>query len=200
MTLARPSRATKKKVVFPLTLAHDGLPRMNYSIPYRQPSRRGAFTLIELLVVITIIAVLAGLLLPVGQKVLENTKKVSTKSTETQIISAVNSYQTEYGQYPVAPVANPTDVTFGLGDDTTHNNHALFDVLRAINTADATTGVLLNSRRIPYFESKNVKSASSTRAMVLSLQTPLEPPSEQFERYSRMSSLLTIGDLVDSLG
>ncbi len=50
--------------------------------------------------VISIIAVLAGLLLPVVSKVTENARKVSAKSTETQIVSAVNSFQTDYGQYP----------------------------------------------------------------------------------------------------
>ena len=80
--------------------------------------RRAAFTLIELLVVISIIAVLAGLLLPVVSKVTENARKVSAKSTETQIVSAINSFQTDYGQYPVAPlgelaVRTPTDTPYG---------------------------------------------------------------------------------------
>ncbi len=59
--------------------------------------------------VISIIAVLAGLLLPVVSKVTENARKVSAKSTETQIVSAVNSFQTDYGQYPVATVGGGRD-------------------------------------------------------------------------------------------
>ena len=154
----------EKMVVFPRGLAHDVAPRMNISLLPSRSYRQEAFTLIELLVVITIIAVLAGLLLPVGQKVLENAKKVSAKSTETQIISAVNSYQTEYGQYPVYFPAgtNTTDITFGV--DNTYPSNALFNVLRAINTVSADPTVpTLNSRRIVYFESKNVKNVATPR-------------------------------------
>lgn len=135
---------------------------MNHPHSTARFSDRTAFTLIELLVVITIIGVLAGLLLPVVQKVQESAKKVSAKNTETQIVSAISTYQTDYGQYPVSVAANAatTDLTFGL--DKINPNHVVLDVLRAINDKDAN-GVLLNSRRIPYFESKNVKNVGSAR-------------------------------------
>ncbi len=170
---------------------------MNNSPLKRLPSRKGAFTLIELLVVITIIAVLAGLLLPVGQKVLENSKKVSTKNTETQIVTAVNSYQAEYGQYPVtfAAGATPADMTFGL--DSTNSNHVLFDVLRATNNvADPNTGVLLNSRRIPYFESKNVRNVNSARDGFI------PPNAGTVKGNPKLATPITLsaGDLVDSWG
>ncbi len=155
-------------------------------------SARTAFTLIELLVVITIIAILAGLLLPVGQKVLENAKKVSAKNTETQIVSAVNSYQTEYGQYPVA--ATTTDTTYGI--DSNSANHTLFNVLRATNTADGTTGVLLNARRIVYFESKNVKNTSSARDGFI----PAGVTDAKGNPNGAASLTLTTGDLMDPWG
>jgi prepilin-type N-terminal cleavage/methylation domain-containing protein len=118
---------------------------------------RRAFTLIELLVVIAIIALLAGLLLPVIGSVMEHARKTSAKATESQIVNAVNSYQTEYGQYPIDPTVT-TDYTF---DGTVHNG-ILFNVLRAINSGDATTSAL-NSRRIVYFESKNVKNNTAPK-------------------------------------
>ncbi len=127
--------------------------------------RSAAFTLIELLVVISIIAVLAGLLLPVVNTVMKNARKTSCKVTENQIVAAVNSYQTEYSQYPIPSTATG-DFTYGVasnGNATNHNGD-LFNVLRALNTLDGTspTGTL-NSRRIVYFEAKNVKNATAPK-------------------------------------
>ena len=67
--------------------------------PKLRPRTGSGFTLIELLVVITIIAILAGLLLPVVNSVLNNAHKTEAKSTEMQIVAAVKNYYTEYGQY-----------------------------------------------------------------------------------------------------
>ena len=150
------------------------------SFPCRLSSRAlpiRAFTLIELLVVISIIAVLAGLLLPVGNKVIENSKKVSAKTTMLQIVSAVKNYQSEYGTYPVAiaaaaggGAATATDTTY---DDTDSgsttgkagHNGALFEVLRALNSTDTSNTALqaLNARRISYFEYKDVKNTAVPR-------------------------------------
>jgi prepilin-type N-terminal cleavage/methylation domain-containing protein len=136
----------------------------------------GGFTLIELLVVISIIAILAGLLLPVISSVMNNAHKTEAKSTEMQIVAAVNNYYTEYGQYPVeAPAGGtPVDVTFDNTAITSPSapssglyghNLILFNVLRASNsTSGDATYEGLNSRQIVYFESKDVKNVGNARS------------------------------------
>ena len=168
---------------------------MNTSASSLRLARRApgseAFTLIELLVVISIIAVLAGLLLPVVGAVQNNAKKVSCRATEMSIIAAINSYQTEYSQYPVPSDAGTGDFTYT--SDGTNNNGQLFNVLRAINSQDpgATTGTL-NSRRINYFEARNVKSQTSPRDGFILTDTPTPK--------GNLGVTLAIGDLVDPFG
>lgn len=142
---------------------------------------RRAFTLLELLVVISIIAVLAGILLPVGSGVLDRAKKVDAKVTMTNAVTAIKAYQTEYGQYPIDPGTatgggTPQDTTFDTGTATPSDgkggrNGYLFDVLRALNNptgAGGTAGATpeykaLNSRKIVYFESRDVKNPADPR-------------------------------------
>jgi prepilin-type N-terminal cleavage/methylation domain-containing protein len=100
------------------------------------------FTLIELLVVIVIIAILAGLLIPAISAVREHLRKVQAVNDEKQIITAVSSYFSDYGKYPVDPVANPGDAVFSA------NNNLLFDVLR--NVTGSAIGNSLNSRGVVY--------------------------------------------------
>src|SRR5689334_1135480 len=58
------------------------------------------FTLIELLVVIAVIGMLAALLLPAIQHARECTRRLQCGSNLTQLIVAVNHYQTAHGVYP----------------------------------------------------------------------------------------------------
>jgi prepilin-type N-terminal cleavage/methylation domain-containing protein len=104
--------------------------------------RPSGFTLIELLVVITIIAILAGLLFPVIGAVMEHTRKVQAINDETQILSAVNAYYTEYGKYPVDPATKPGDAVYST------DNNQLFDVLR--NMTGTSIGNPLNTRGVVY--------------------------------------------------
>ncbi len=107
--------------------------------------------------VISIIAVLAGLLLPVTSSVMDNARKTEAKSTETQIVAAIKSFQTDYGVYP-----NPDNATV---DKTWINttNQNLFYILRATETANNITPVI-NTRRIVYFEGKDVKTAATPKS------------------------------------
>lgn len=59
-----------------------------------------AFTLVEILVVVSIIGLLAGLALPAVQGALNSAKKGKAKAEMQSIITALKSYQNEYGRMP----------------------------------------------------------------------------------------------------
>jgi prepilin-type N-terminal cleavage/methylation domain-containing protein len=65
-----------------------------------RPSRSAAFTLVELLVVIVIIAILAGLLLPVINMARNSARRFQIASEITNLASAVEAYKLKYGDYP----------------------------------------------------------------------------------------------------
>lgn len=69
-----------------------------------------AFTLVEILVVVSIIGLLAGLAFPAIQGAMNSAKKGKAKAEMQSIITALKSYQNEYGRMP-----NPSAVG-GAGD------------------------------------------------------------------------------------
>lgn len=62
---------------------------------------RQAFTLIELLVVVTIIAILAGLVMSQGPKIMEDARKLQVQTVIKDLRLAIGSYQVEYNRWPV---------------------------------------------------------------------------------------------------
>ena len=82
-------------------------------------NQRAAFTLVELLVVIAIIGILAAMLLPVLVRVKDAANKTKAKTEMADIVNAINSYDTDYGRFPVstnaqnAANANSGDFTYG---------------------------------------------------------------------------------------
>jgi prepilin-type N-terminal cleavage/methylation domain-containing protein len=96
------------------------------------------FTLPELLVVMMIIAILTGLLFPTFQGVREQAKRLQARNDLTQIVNAIQAYYTEYGRYPLSPLA-PTDLTYG---SVALSNDLLFNVLRGIPSSDNPRGIV----------------------------------------------------------
>jgi len=91
---------------------------------FQFPHRRRGFTLIELLVVISIIAILAGLLLPVIAKARTTAKIAQAKVEINGIAAAISKYEADYSRFPASQKlranAGDGDFTFGtiyLGQD-----------------------------------------------------------------------------------
>jgi prepilin-type N-terminal cleavage/methylation domain-containing protein len=130
------------------------------------PTRtRVAFTLIELLTVIAIIAILMGLLLPALNAAKNAARKAQAKNDETQLVTAVKAFYTDYGVYPVDPAIGGTnDVEYGNSADTYHN-HDLINVLRASgSTSLGTAAVNINTRQVIYLDVPLVKNTTAPKS------------------------------------
>jgi prepilin-type N-terminal cleavage/methylation domain-containing protein len=124
------------------------------------PTNDNAFTLIELLTVISIIVILMGLLLPAFKGVQDQAKRTQAKNDLTQIVTAVNAFYTEYGQYPLVT----TDTTYGPAGTTANN--PLFNVLRAQDTTN-------NPRQIVFINPPYVKTPANPRSGIATQATTI---------------------------
>jgi prepilin-type N-terminal cleavage/methylation domain-containing protein len=104
---------------------------------------RSAFTLIELLTVIAIISILMAMLFPMIGNAKEGARKAKAKQDCLAIVHAVESYNTEYGQFPkmdptaAAPATGAVDEKAGdIAASMPNRNSAVFNTLRAIDDAE----------------------------------------------------------------
>jgi prepilin-type N-terminal cleavage/methylation domain-containing protein len=74
--------------------------QQNYS--HRLASPRSAFTLVEILVVLAVIAILAGILLPVLNRAKESANQASCATNMQQIYQAVRLYYDDEKRYPAS--------------------------------------------------------------------------------------------------
>jgi prepilin-type N-terminal cleavage/methylation domain-containing protein len=121
--------------------------------------RRG-FTLIELLVVITVVAILMALLFPAFNGVQDQAKRTQAKNDMAQIITAVNAFYTEYGQYPCGAQTGNDGQDFFADDD--NANNTLFDILRGDpNNGNVQT---YNPKAIAFFQPTIAKDLANPKS------------------------------------
>ncbi len=140
----------------------SGPSAFRFHIPNFRARPSHAFTLIELLVVISIIIILMGLLFPAFRSVQEQAKKTQAKNDLSQIVTAVNAYNTDYGIYPMEASKQGVDTLVG-DPGGTYDNNLVFNILRGISDGQWNSNNNLNQRQVAYIQGAPVRDADNPK-------------------------------------
>lgn len=139
---------------------------------YAKHRLSAAFTLVELLVVIAIIVILMSLLLTAVPAVKEAARKAEAKNTANMVVTAINSYYTEYARFPPTEDPNKESETTTAADDLVVGdpdmgaslpNNTVFYTLRNIPKGP-NDAYISNPRKVVFYEGKAANVNSSGRA------------------------------------
>ena len=125
-----------------------------------------AFTLIELLVVISIIGVLAALLIPGGAIASRKMKVARVKAELNQLVTWIENYKLEVGEYPPDNGLMRT-VTTNITDDVNYTNrsrlHPLYYELSGATFETNSFKVRLSEERVLVNDLKNIFNIGGIR-------------------------------------
>lgn len=119
---------------------------MKTSALFFRSTRRG-FTLIELLVVVVIIALIAGLSIPVINAAMERAQRTQTQAVMQQMRSAIQQFRTDFNRFPVDLPATAAEAD--VEDLLTDGSNGLIAALMAL---EPTGGATLNRTQTRYLD------------------------------------------------
>ena len=128
--------------------------------------KRQFFTLVELLLVIAIIAILAGIAIPVVGGMNKKGKETKARSEINAIITAIKQYEADYGTLPFIPSSTPENDIFITSKDNTDKYDEVMEILMNLRPDGAdfssTNKRLGNPKNKRYIDppSKKVKVGS----------------------------------------
>ena len=143
-------------------------------------SKPAAFTLIELLVVITVVAILAGLLLPVLSRVQENARSIKCTSNLRQIGAALIAFAGEHNAtFPLSGAVIPyqtTDPATGL-PGWTEQVAPYIGTNRSIFVCPSSSKILPNNVQYSYFQGAHAAYVANNNNFAALQQTRISLPS-----------------------
>lgn len=91
--------------------------------------KRQFFTLVELLLVIAIIAILAGIAIPVVGGMNKKGRETKARAEINAIVTAIKQYEADYGTLPFIPDDKPADDIFITSKDNTDKYDEVMEIL-----------------------------------------------------------------------